>query len=378
MHRCMIRAIALLVLLLLAVASLSRQPSITASAAQAQKGSSPTAVPLSWWPPQKRTFNFTYAFTVENPNLGKELRVWFPMPTTDRYQSVSIINVDGDLPLKKTKEKRYGNHMFYAESASADKPQYHFKVLYKITRYERPGLMDAEYGKGPWVAPEELHLFLQPNRLVPVTGALADLASQTTAGKKVELDKARAIYNYVLANMKYDKSGAGWGRGDAEWACASKHGNCTDFHSLFTSMTRSQGIPTRFEIGFPLPTDKHAAEIPGYHCWADFYLNASSRHGWIPVDISEAWQHPGKTDYFFGTLDANRVQFSIGRDLTLAPRQDGPPVNYFVYAYVESDGREFPNVKNSFWFTDVGGREEQARNGAASTSPAPNHDRFGS
>ena len=97
--------------------------------------------------------------------------------------------------------------------------------------------------------------------------------------------------------------------------------------------------------------DKHSAEIAGYHCWSDFYIDGK---GWIPVDISEAWKHPEKRDYFFGAHDVNRVQFSMGRDLRLNPAQDGKPLNYFVYPYVEVDGQEYGNVSLAFSFADVG------------------------
>ena len=35
------------------------------------------------------------------------------------------------------------------------------------------------------------------------------------------------------------------------------------------------------------------------------------------------------------------MQFCIGRDLRLKPAQDGKPLNYFVYPYVEVDGQNF-------------------------------------
>jgi transglutaminase-like putative cysteine protease len=173
---------------------------------------------------------------------------------------------------------------------------------------------------------------------------------EQTKSASTQLEKARAIYDYVFTTMRYDKSGTGWGHGDTLWACDSKRGNCTDFHSVFMSMARSQQIPSRFEIGFPLPADKHTAEIPGYHCWAEFYVEQA---GWVPIDISEAWKHQEKRDYFFGAHDVNRVQFSMGRDLTLNPKQAGPPLNYFVYPYVEVDGKEYPNVSIEFSFRDV-------------------------
>ena len=62
-------------------------------------------------------------------------------------------------------------------------------------------------------------------------------------------------------------------------------------------MARSQHIPAKFEMGFSLPSDKSAGEIAGYHCWAEFF---NSQNGWVPVDISEAWKHQEKRDYFFG------------------------------------------------------------------------------
>jgi len=110
------------------------------------------------------------------------------------------------------------------------------------------------------------------------------------------------------------------------------------------------GQAARFGIGLPLPADKQSSEIAGYHCWSDFYLDGQ---GWIPVDISEAWKHQEKRDYFFGSHDVNRVQFSTGRDLRLNPPQDGKPLNYFVYPYVEVDGQEYPNVSLAFSFADA-------------------------
>ena len=168
------------------------------------------------------------------------------------------------------------------------------------------------------------------------------------------MDRALALYDYVFNTMRYDKSGTGWGRGDAEWACDSKRGNCTDFHSVFISMARSQGIPARFEIGFPLPAGKKSGETAGYHCWAEFY---DSHYGWVPVDISEAWKDASKKAYFFGAHDANRMQFAMGRDLVLNPRQAGEPLNYFVYPYVEVNGKAWDNVSNHFSFADLGTRD---------------------
>jgi len=297
-----------------------------------------------------RQFTFHYAFAVKNIPAGKRVRIWIPAAQSDAYQEVKIVSAKGDLPLKKTRESKFGNEIYFAESDSATQPELHFDVEYDVVRHERVALNPAPHLTATALPKKERQEDLQPDALVPITGLPADLAAKVTEGKTQPLDKARAIYDYVFTTMKYDKSGTGWGHGDVLYACDAKKGNCTDFHSLFIAMARSQGIPARFEIGFPLPPDKNSAEIAGYHCWSDFYVDGK---GWIPVDISEAWKHPEKHDYFFGSHDVNRVQFSMGRDLRLSPSQAGKPLNYFVYPYVEVDGQEYSNVSLAFSFADA-------------------------
>lgn len=299
-----------------------------------------------------RHFTFHYGFTVKNIPAGESVRVWIPAAESNDFQDVHVISATGDLRLKKTHESKYGNQLYFAQVARAKQTELHFEIVYDVMRHER--LILGSYSPHldkVQLKEREKEEFLTADKLVPVTGLPADLAAKATEGDTIPLDKAHAIYDYVFANMSYDKTGTGWGRGDVLYACGARKGNCTDFHSLFIAMARSQDIPARFEIGFPLPPDKHSGEISGYHCWADFF---EPQHGWVPVDISEAWKHPEKKSYFFGALDANRMQFTTGRDLRLSPAQDGPPLNYFIYPYVEIAGKEYPNVSVAFSFEDAG------------------------
>jgi Transglutaminase-like superfamily len=297
-----------------------------------------------------RHFTFDYGFSVKNLPPGERIRIWIPAAHSDAFQEVKVISAKGDLPLKKTHESEYGNEMYYAEASKNKQPELHFESVYDVVRHEHLTLgIYMPHLAALTLSSKEKKRYLAPDALVPVTGLPAELAAKVTEGQSSVLEKARAIYDYVFANMRYDKTGAGWGRGDVLYACDAKKGNCTDFHSLFIAMARSQGIPAKFEIGFPLLADKNSAEIPGYHCWAEFF---EPEHGWIPIDISEAWKHPEKKDYFFGAHDDNRVQFTIGRDIELNPRQEGKPLNYFVYPYVEVGGKEYCNVSDAFSFAE--------------------------
>src|SRR5262249_8495557 len=147
--------------------------------------------------------------------------------------------------------------------------------------------------------------FLEADKLVPISGKPLELLKD----KKLPEDQfasARELYDVVNQHMKYSKEGKGWGRGDSVWACDSKFGNCTDFHSLFISMARAKKIPAKFEMGFPIPSKRGEGTVPGYHCWAWFLPEGK---GWIPVDISEANRNPDMKAYYFGNLTEDRVQF---------------------------------------------------------------------
>ena len=304
--------------------------------------------------PPSRTFRFTYSFTVKDIPAGAKLvRIWVPVAQTNEHQTVRLVETSAAVKTQITREPEYGNRILYAELRNPAQSTASFTLVYEVTRKEfsRGDYAQLERKDSkPGVVPVSMTRFVEPDELIPTDGKIKALADEVTGKETGTVAKAKAAYDYLFTTMRYDKSGTGWGRGDAVWACDAKHGNCTDFHSPFIGMMRADGIPARFDIGFPLPEGKTSGDIPGYHCWAEFY---SKNIGWIPVDISEAWKAQQKRDYFFGTIDANRVKFSTGRDITLVPKQDGPPLNYFVYPYVEVDGRPYDKLEKQFSFEQV-------------------------
>jgi transglutaminase-like putative cysteine protease len=317
--------------------------------------------------PPYRKFRFTYAFTVKDiPAGAKIVRVWVPVAHSDEHQTVRLMKVKSPVQTTMSEEAEYGNHILYAEIHNPVQPTAEFALEYEVTRreYARGDFAQLESkDTRPGVVPASMERFVQPDKLIPTDGKIKELADQVTGPQTGTVAKAKAAYDYLFNTMRYDKTGTGWGRGDAVWACDSKHGNCTDFHSPFIGMMRAEDIPARFDIGFPLPENKDSGDIAGYHCWAEFFAR---NIGWVPLDISEAWKAKEKADYFFGTVDANRVQFSSGRDITLSPSQDGPALNYFVYPYVEVDGKAHDAVNRQFSFGEMTAKQD-----AFSRPPAP-------
>jgi len=304
-------------------------------------------------PAASRTFEFNYTISVKDvPSTAKSLRIWVPVPMSDGQQEVTDLVIKGPVRHQMREEKEYGNHYAYLElDPSQAGTAQEISMVFKATRHEnRVDLEKAPRAAPAQAAPAELKRSLERDRLVPLDGMIADLSRSETKNQEEPLDKARAIYKYVLSTMRYDKTGEGWGKGDAIFACNEKRGNCTDFHALLIGMMRAADIPARFEIGFPLPRDKNAGEIGGYHCWAQFWVD---RLGWVPIDASEAWKDASRRDYFFGAHDANRILFSRGRDIHLDPPQKGKPLNYFVYPYAELDGEPWTGLKTTFSFRDL-------------------------
>jgi transglutaminase-like putative cysteine protease len=293
--------------------------------------------------PRSRSFEFTYAFTVTGLEPGQLARVWVPLaPSTDAQEArVRSTRYPGKVEVGT--EPQYGNKILYVRARAGARGKIEWSMTYEVTRREVKG----RAGKGVKEPKALLERFLAPDALVPVSGKPLELLKDKELPRDATA-KAKLFYEVVNDHMRYSKEGKGWGRGDAVWACDSRTGNCSDFHSLFISLARSQKIPAKFEIGFPLPEKRGAGAVGGYHCWAFFRPDDK---GWVPVDISEANKNPRLRGYYFGNLSEDRVTFSTGRDLDLVPRQQGKPLNFFVYPYVEVGGKEYPQEKIDKTFT---------------------------
>jgi hypothetical protein len=298
-----------------------------------------------------RKMHFTYAFTVKNiPAGANKVDIWVPAPQSDERQTISNLEVQCHYPYSSETEPEYGNSILHFQAAENLPESLAVVMNFLVTRTGYHILQNQDKG-----AEEKNKTLLQrslaPDRLVPIDGKVADELKNVVREGMAPLEKARAIYDHVAETMSYDKSGTGWGRGDAIYACDVRKGNCTDFHSLFIGMMRASQIPARFVIGFPVPENANQGEISGYHCWAEFYLEGM---GWLPVDASEASKHREKWNDLFGGLDAHRVQFTVGRDIRIASMgAQAEPLNYFIYPQVWVDGKPHAEVQRHVRFAEL-------------------------
>ena len=304
--------------------------------------------------PHERKFEFEYKATIKDiPTGAQKVDLWIPVPHGSPFQSITDLQIDSPYPYQ-VHTAQYGNQVLHI---SLNNPQQSsFTVLLRFNAVRREHIQErlqpVSTAKVKEARDPNMARWLQPDRLVPIDGKIKQWALEVVnaAGAKTDLEKARAIYNHIVATVKYDKSGQGWGRGDIYYACDARRGNCTDFHAIFIGYCRALGIPARFAIGFPLPADRGAGQVSGYHCWAEFYAKGI---GWVPIDASEAAKNPSRREYFFGAHDENRVEFTTGRDLLLNPKQTGEMLNYFIYPYAEVDGKTFTAIDKTFAYRDA-------------------------
>jgi transglutaminase-like putative cysteine protease len=287
----------------------------------------------------KGSDHFEFVYRVKLPEIKGEARIWMPLAKTDSFQTVTEEELNIPMKWEKVQDRDYGNDIcvLYPQPSDSGKT---FEVRYRVVRKEK-----AAYS----ASSAETARYLRPEKLVPINETFRTLAQKAAAGKSDDLERAKALYDHVIGQLRYDKSGTGWGRGDAMYACNVRTGNCTDFHAYFIALARSIGIPARFAIGATIPADKNEGTIDGYHCWAEFLADGR----WMPVDISEAWKNPKLADYYFGHNPANRFELTKGRDLVVDPEPASGPINFLVYPLLEMNG-EVMKPETTFTFRRIG------------------------
>jgi transglutaminase-like putative cysteine protease len=283
---------------------------------------------------------FKFYYTVQLPEIKESAKMWIPIAASDNFQTVELTSFKIPGKYQMLKDKEYGNTILFVE-LSPEQSNEKLEITYQVKRLEK-GIV-TEQG--------EIHpRYLEANVMMPVGGRFADVAKEAIGLRRNHSDlmKARALYDYVIDNMRYMKYG-NYGRGDANYACDIRTGNCSEFHSFFISLSRSSGIPARFAVGAAVPSERNDGGIDGYHCWAEFYAEGK----WWPIDISEANKYTALATYYFGHHPANRIEFSRGRDLRVEPLPASGPINFLAFPLFEIAGK-VSTAKTTFSFERAG------------------------
>ncbi len=292
----------------------------------------------------------SFAYEVSWPKLPKELKAmdfWVPIPWNGGAQSVSNLVFQSPGNVSAATESLHGNNMYHGASGQRGGVPYNVTIRCVVERKairfddlsRRPATSSAE-------EPANLGQYLKGDRLAPLEAGIRSKAASIAGSLRADHEKARAMYDYVAGKMKLVGGGEQWGQGDLARIMESMEGSSFDVSTLLVGLLRASGIPARTAIGFQLPVGAAEGFLSRTHAWAEFWLPG---FGWVPADPTLAIAHPKEKDRWFGQLDENRVQMSVGRDVVLEPPQKGDPLNYFLYPYAEADG--LPLTGSSYRFS---------------------------
>jgi transglutaminase-like putative cysteine protease len=298
-----------------------------------------------------RRIELTYSVEIPGiPASSGPVDVWIPIPRSDDAQTVEDQRFESSIEGRvKDVGDRHGNRVWHARVETPDGSPIRVTSTTIVTRRV---LRSQGIEAGRNYSLEELTEgapYLQADSRVPISGDPVDAMSADIApGETDPTIVAKAIFDFVVDTMEYKKTGTGWGNGDTYWACSERYGNCTDFHALVNSLTRNRGIPSRFSIGFLVPQDRASGKIAGYHCWARVLLPGE---GWVGLDASEAKKHLERREELFGSLPADRIRFTTGRDLEIG--QASGPLNYFIDPHIEVAGKQWKEFTRTVTFRDL-------------------------
>ena len=211
--------------------------------------------------------------------------------------------------------------------------------------------------------PTELRYCLRPTTLLPTNGIVKTTADEITSGAHTDIEKARAIYDWIVDNTFRDPKTRGCGVGDIRFMLESRDlgGKCADLNALFVGLARASGLPARdvygirvgkSEFGYKSLGTSSANVTKAQHCRAEVYLTA---YGWVPVDPADVRkvvleEPPGNRVLgddmvkkararLFGSWEMNWIAYNFAQDVVL-PGSSGAPIGFLMYPQAETaDGR---------------------------------------
>ena len=143
--------------------------------------------------------------------------------------------------------------------------------------------------------PRICSIFCGPTKLLPTDGIVKTTATEITSGSKTDVEKARAIYEWIVDNTFRNPKTRGCGVGDIRFMLESKDlsGKCADLNALYVGLARAAGLPARdvygirvgkSELGYKSLGASSENVTKAQHCRAEVYL---SDYGWVPVDPAD-------------------------------------------------------------------------------------------
>ena len=328
-----------------------------------------------------RTFDVTTSVDIASP-AGTTL-LWLPLPANATTDYQRLLDVKWDAPGAVKAEivavPGYDVRVLRVEWADP-------AALGPVSLKTRVATRDRQVnvlGRAGYTARESesvLQTYLRPTNLLPTDGIVKETALKITRGAQGNLDKARALYEWVVENTNRDPKVAGCGLGDIASMLKSGYlgGKCADLNGLFVAMSRSLGIPARDSYGLRIADSRRGYQCLGksgditkaQHCRAEFY---TAGLGWVPVDPADVRKlvleeegglpltnpkvQTARTQ-LFGGWEMNWLVYNHGHDVAL-PGARGLPLPFLMYPNAETADGRFDSLNPTTFRYEIHSKEVQ-------------------
>lgn len=318
----------------------------------AAEGSGFNPNPANGW----RVFEVTSRIEVSAANGAP--RIWLPLPSVE---DAGWIRPMGNLwqgnaaAMQEIRDPLYGARMLAAQW-DAGEPAPMLEVVSRFATRDR-AIDLSKPGQVAALDKASRALYTRATELLPTGGIVKKTALDITKGAKSDLDKARAIYEWVVDNTERNPKTRGCGTGDIRGMLESGNlsGKCADLNALYVGLARAVGLPARDVYGVRVADSKFGYKSLGksgdisraQHCRAEVWL---ADYGWLPVDPADVRkvvleEKPGLTlkdevvvaarQKLFGAWEMNWLAYNVAHDLAL-PGSKGAKIPFLMYPQGEN------------------------------------------
>jgi transglutaminase-like putative cysteine protease len=320
-----------------------------------------------------RTFEVTTRVEVLEPR--GVARVWLPVPSVKaEYQAPLGNKWSGNAKtLQLMEDGKYGASMLYAEFADGETAPV-VELISTVKTQSRA----VDWSK-PAPAHESaaaLRAWTAPTELMPTDGIVRETAVEITRGRGTDLEKVKAVYDWILANTYREPKVRGCGVGDIKTMLETKNfgGKCGDINALFVGLLRAVDVPARDVYGIRVAPSAFGYKALGtgsatiskaQHCRAEVFLPDFGWVGMDPADVGKVareetseWlkiDHPLVTAVrpkLFGGWEGNWMAYNTAHDLALPRATRGAKLGFLMYPQAETaEGRRDSLDPDTFKYT---------------------------
>ncbi len=290
-------------------------------------------------------------------------RAWVPLPMaddTDWQKSIGSTWTGNAARAQVAADGKYGVTMVFAEWREAEAAPV-IEVTSRFMTRDRAVDLGKPAPNAEKLQGADRAFYLAATELIPTDGIVRKTALEITKGARTDVQKARAIYAWVVDNTFRDPKtrGCGWGDIKSMLESGNLGGKCGDLNAMFVGLARSVGVPARDIYGLRVARSEYGYASLGVgspnvtraqHCRAEFFAEG---YGWVPVDPADVRkvvleEPPGKLAVndpkveaarkrLFGSWEMNWLAYNMGHDVKL-PNSSGPKLPYLMYINAETGG----------------------------------------